>query len=130
MQTYNAALTPWRLKPLHPAFVALARQHATIIQRNGGAVRSFRGTCCPYCGSVDDLRATVRVGSKKHISDLVVTPAGYDVPEARGAQVELLVLHCRRETCGAVIDPLAYLSPATFLADKENIPLLGPGDGR
>jgi hypothetical protein len=100
------------------------RHHATVIRRNGGAVPGFRAPCCPYCGHTDALTATVRVGSKRQLDNLPVTEAGYVVPTARGSHVELLLLKCGHLECNAIIDPLAYHSPATFFADKENISLL------
>lgn len=124
MQTYSAALAPWRMIPLHSLYVERARHHASLIIRNGGAIRDYKECMCPYCGRGDQLVGTIKIGAKEHVYDIAVTPTGFVVPKARGRTAELLVIYCQHPDCKAVIDPLAYYSPATFYLDKENKSLL------
>lgn len=124
MQTYSAALAPWRMVPLHPKYVARAKEHARIITKNGGAMREYRECMCPYCGHGDKLVGTVKVGAKEHVYDVPIAADGFTVPKARGRPVELLVLYCKHAECEAVIDSLAYYSPVAFYLDKENVSLL------
>jgi hypothetical protein len=126
MQTYSAALAPWRMAPLHPLYVQRARHHAELITRNSGAVREYRECLCPYCGRGDMLEGTVKVGAKEHVYNVPITATGFFVPKARGRPVELLVIYCRHPDCHAVIDSLAYYSPVAFYLDKENTSLLEP----
>lgn len=121
MQTYSAAFAPWRLRALHARYVARALEHLAVVERNGGGVPKFRACLCPYCGRDDRLVATVRLGTKDHVNNVPVTAEGYQMPLARGRDPEPVVLYCQHADCGAVIEPLAYLSPMTFYQDKAHL---------
>lgn len=131
MRTYKAELAPWRMAPLHPNYVEAAHRHAEMLMRPGPR-RHANETICPYCGKDGHLVATVRVGAKDQVDNIPLTREGYVVPDARGRDTEILIIHCTREhehpqtgeICHAAIDPLAYLSPAVFYGEKENVSLL------
>lgn len=123
MKTYRAELAPFRLKPLHPDFVERARAHARLVVRGGGVRRPAWETTCPYCGAQDQMRGIVRLGAKEQVPDVEMTREGYYIEDARDREMDLLVIHCQNTECQAVIDPLAYIAPATFLQDRtdENV---------
>lgn len=127
MRTYKAELAPWRMVPLHPNYVQAAYAHADRLMRPGPR-RHAHETTCPYCGEKDNLVGIIRVGAKEQRENIPMTSEGYDVPDARDREMEILIIHCMNEHVHpqtgergpAAIDPLAYLSPAVFYADKEN----------
>jgi hypothetical protein len=121
MRTYRAELAPWRMRPLHDAFKLKALAHAKLLQSPYGSRRQAHETTCPYCGQEGNLTGTIRLGAKEQIAGIPMTREGYDIPGAEGREKEILVIHCGNPACEAAIDPLAYLSPATFYADKENV---------
>ncbi|HEX7123664.1 MAG TPA: hypothetical protein VF178_14910 [Gemmatimonadaceae bacterium] len=120
------------MAPIHPNFVAAAYAHADRMMKPGPR-RHANETTCPYCGhSGDDhLVGTIRVGAKDQVTGIPMTAAGYTVPAAGNRDTEILVIYCTRshihpitgEESWAAIDPLAYLSPAVFYGEKENVSL-------
>lgn len=132
MRTYRAELAPWRMAPLHENFVKAAEAHAERMMKPGPRRHAYE-TTCPYCGyqGDDHLVGTVRVGAKDQESNIPMTRNGYEVPDAGSRDTEILVIYCTRshrhpitgEECWAAIDPLAYLSPAVFYGEKENVSL-------
>lgn len=125
MRTYTAELAPWRLEPLHPKFVEAAHEDVDRIMSPGPRRHAFEAMC-PYCGTEGDdaLVGTIRIGAKEQVSDIAMTSTGYDVPDVRDRETEILIIHCTNDECGAAVDPTAYLSPAVFYADKEGEQLL------
>lgn len=127
MRTYKAELAPWRMVPLHPNYVKAAIAHVERLMRPGPRVHANE-TTCPYCGKKGNLVGTIRVGAKEQRKNVPMTPEGYEIPDAGTRETEILIIHCMNdhvhpqtgEVGPAAIDPLAYLSPAVFYADKEN----------
>lgn len=122
MRTYSAEFAPWRMVPLHENFVSRAMEHADVLRSSGPKSPAFE-TTCPYCGKAGDLEGVVRIGAKDQEEGVPMTREGYEesLPEVRDRDTEILIIHCGHEDCGAAIEPLAYLSPAVFWADREDI---------
>lgn len=118
MRTYRAELAPWRMEPLVDEYVELAKKNIQKIKEPGPKSYAYE-VMCPYCGNDEEKTGTVRIGAKDQQEGVSMTRKGYDVPEAGDRDTEILVIHCKE--CGASIDPLAYLSPAVFWADKEGV---------
>lgn len=127
METLKAELMPWRQKPLHPGYSAIAQAHANRIIRNGGSGRPAYETTCPYCG-VDSgvLFGRIRLGGKDHMMRVELTRHGYSVPDGRDRAVDIQLVEC--PDCGAKLSPLAYTSPAVFYEERAKVILLPLGD--
>lgn len=124
MRTYRAELAPWRMEKLHENFIEAARDHARLL-RQPGPKRYAYETTCPYCGRKGKLVGTIRIGAKEQVEGIPMTSDGFEVPDARDRDTEILVVHCDYEDCDAAIDPMAYLSPAVFWANKEDVDIWG-----
>ena len=116
MKTYKAAVAPWRLKPLCLAYLQRAKNAARLLGKRRGHANEIM---CPYCGTEGRMVATVRIGAKGQQSGVNLTKDGYEVRNADGRETDLLVVHCTK--CKAVMEPLAYTSPAVFAAQHLNM---------
>jgi hypothetical protein len=124
-RTYAAELAHWRLADLHPRYldrVEELRETPSHIRRRNICYE----TMCPYCGiDAGQLTAKVRVGAKKLVTGVRLTPQGFKITGVGTKSTELLIIHCGTSAddgtlrgCGAAIDPIAYLSPIVFVNDK------------
>lgn len=115
MKTTRAKLANWKSQPLHPDYIDVALRHAERMRRPGRPRHAYE-TTCPFCGDPAEKSATVRISSKETLT-VPATGDGYLPGELRCRVTELDSLRCA--VCGAVIDPLAYLTPPAFVRDKE-----------
>lgn len=115
-QTYRARLSRYRLEPLHETYKQVVEDFREVPARE--RLRNPRYvTFCPYCGEDGHLEATIRVGAKKRIEGVILTPTGYEVPERRERSCEILIIDCKK--CDAAVDPSAYLAPIAFVEDRR-----------
>lgn len=118
MRTYSAELTRWRSAPLCEPYRKVAFDHAATFLRPGPRRHAFE-IMCPYCGH-EGLSGTVRLGSKGPPVDVELTRVGFEVACSDGGTPELMKAECINPSCRAVVDPIAYYSPAVFYGEKEN----------
>ncbi len=116
-QTYNARKSHSRLNEIHKTYEDLVE----TLRDTPARQRKFIN-CCPFCGVIGELMASVKVGAKKRVHDVRLTPEGYDIP-ARGKKTcEILIIQCAN--CKVDIDPMAYLSPIPFLEERRIIDMI------
>lgn len=95
-------------------------EHIRLLRGNYPPPTSANETTCPYCGVQDRLQATIKIGTKEHISNVPLTRKGYTLPAAEeGRESEIEVIDCLE--CQATIEALAYRSPGVFYALRNNI---------
>ena len=115
-QTYRAQLSRYRLEPLHDNYKKAVECFSRIDIRQRLKTPHYV-SCCPYCGMVDQLEATVRVGAKKRVEGITLSQGGYDIPDRRERSCEILIIRCN--ACEASVDPAAYLAPEAFVHDRR-----------
>ena len=119
MRTYRAELAPYRLEPLHPNFIEACHRDAERRAAPGPRRHAYEDTC-PYCGERGHLLGVVQIGAKDRETDVPMTNDGYEqfLPDVGERETEIQIINCK--ACEAAVDPMAYLSPAVFYADKED----------
>lgn len=116
MKTYTAELAPWKMHPLHEAYVARAAEDARRRAMPGPKRHAFE-TTCPYCGTDSGhLVGVVRVGSKELQDEVPFTREGYlhSLGDIGERDPDVQIAFCPQDECGAAVDPIAYFSPSVF----------------
>lgn len=116
-RTYSAEISRYRMKELHPEYLRQVEELRRI-----PPILRFKEpryiTCCPFCGTYDELYGDVKVGSKRFFRNVKLTVSGYNVSGVRSRSTqELVIVRCK--ACKASIHPVAYLSPIVFVNERE-----------
>ncbi len=116
-QTYKSRTSHFRLKEIHDTYEELVETLRDTPARQRKYIN-----CCPFCGVVGDLTATIKVGAKKRVHDVKLSTDGYEVPALGKKTCEILIVQCAN--CEADVDPMAYLSPIPFLEERRIVDMI------
>jgi hypothetical protein len=119
-RTYRAELSLYRTTPIHEAYerAALALANRSSKERLQDPV--YLDTC-PYCGTAGKLTGTVLVGSRTVTVGVPLLPTGFSPPRGPKAEFDSTINIAYCGSCEAAVDPMAYLSPAVLLKDREAV---------